>query len=194
MAGAGGAITGTGGQPPITKAFCAADASPVQPREALPYLATRGFLPTQWMNPTQLGLENCLVSSPAHVASNDYCHTFTYKAAETPAPASIGWSRQFDPNYLHPPVCLADGATFVNFWARAESSPIKITFSAQGAASVSYTLTTAWKQYQVPVAGAKYNTDASGLELGFAWSVAAQATAAKFSIDHIEWVNTGALP
>lgn len=136
---------------------------------------------------------NCATNSPAHVTANDYCHTFTYTPDQAvPTLASVSWSRQFDPNYLHPPVCLQDGATYVTFWARAEGSQAQVAFSAQGTTTVTITLTTTWTQYQIPTTGVKYNTDESGLEVGFKWSVQPQLSTLKFSIDHIVWVKTGA--
>lgn len=204
--GTGGATAGSGGDAagaaPTAGApigFCSPMATPVQTREALPYLATKGFIPSAYENNTTITTVDCAAgtTAPPHVAMNDLCQNYTVTPdMVTPAYAGIGWVRQFDPQYKHPPVCIADGVTFVNFWAKGAAGGEKITVTAQGADETEVTLTTAWAQYQIPMAGKIYNLDAEGVELGFYWKYVPPALPpappVTFSIDHVTWIGGAA--
>jgi uncharacterized membrane protein YgcG len=187
----------------VPKAFCAPDNPTVQPRKTLPYPATEGFIPSGYDSAalTQIGQVKCTAGeqSAAHVnadAAHDLCSVFTYTPdAVAPSYAGVRYIRMFDTMFTHAPVCIADGVTYVNFWAKGAAGGEKVTFTAQGAAEIEFPLTNAWKQYQIPMTGVVYNTDATGVELGFYWKVVppvgGTAVLTKFYVDHIEWVNTG---
>ncbi len=174
-------------------------ATPVQPREALPYLATKGFIPSAYENSTTIKAVDCTAgtTAPPHVAMNDLCQTYTVTPDTVmPVYSGIGWVRQFDPGYKHPPVCIADGVKSVSFWAKGTAGGEKITVTAQGADEMEVTLTTAWTEYKIPMDGKIYNLDAEGVELGFYWKyvppVMPPAPPVSFTIDHVTWIGDAA--
>jgi hypothetical protein len=87
---------------------------------------------------------------------------------------------------------LADGATKVTFQARGAMGGEQVTFSAAGAAEIPFTLTAAWKQYALPLAGIQYNTPADGVDSGFFWKVAPPTPGGQpvtFFIDDIQIIK-----
>ncbi len=201
-ADAGGAPgAGAGGAPIVIPPFCDPTAMPVQPRLPLPFTVNTAFIPSNYQNiGNALGNVECPAGDRAPGAIGQcrkWSYTMPQDPAAPPAYVGVGYVRKFDDNYTHPPVCIADGATNVNFYAKGAVGGEKITVTAQGAAEVEVTLTTAWALYQIPLTGVLYNTDSttSGAELGFFWKIIPATAGAAlpvetFSIDSIQWVGT----
>jgi hypothetical protein len=166
-----------------------------QTKSPLPYTVNDGFVPSLWQgdyaaisNPAGVQPDACAARSAGAVGA---CSTWRFTPnAVTPAWAGVGWSRVFDAQYTHPPVCIAAGATKVTFQARGAAGGEEVTFSAAGAAEIPFTLTNAWKQYSIPLAGVTYNTAADGVDSGFFWKVAPPTPAGgavTFFVDDIQF-------
>jgi len=93
----------------------------------------------------------------------------------------------------HAPLCLADGATAITFYAKGAVGGEVVGFAGGTAASMDVTLTADWKLYTIPLSGVQYNTDAMGLTDGFFWKIApAAGTTAvleTFFVDDIQYVG-----
>ena len=104
----------------------------------------------------------------------------------------MSWSKVWDAQYTHAPVCVADGATKLTFQARGTVGGEQVTFSGVGAAEVPFTLTAAWKEYEISLVGVQYNTAADGVDSGFFWK-AGPATPAgapvTFFVDDIQMIK-----
>ena len=199
-AGAPGA--GAAGAPAPPKAFCDPTNATVQPRLPLPFVANTAFISSDYQNiGTALGNVACADNDRAPGAIGQcrkWSYTVPQDVAAPPAYVGVGYVRKFDAGFTHPPVCLADGATYVNFYAKGAVGGEKITVTAQGAPEIEVTLTTSWALYQIPLAGVVYNTDADGVDLGFFWKIIPATMGGvlppeTFQIDSIQWVNTGAV-
>ncbi|HXK18979.1 MAG TPA: hypothetical protein VNG33_14305, partial [Polyangiaceae bacterium] len=161
----------------------------------LPYTVNDGFQPSGWQGdigaisvPTGVQPDACA----ARVANAvGICSVWRFTPnAVTPAWAGVTWSKMWDAQYTHPPVCLAAGATKVTFQARGAAGGEVVTFSAAGAAETAFTLTNAWKAYSISLVGVAYNTDADGVDSGFFWKVAPPTPAGgavTFFIDNIQF-------
>jgi hypothetical protein len=87
---------------------------------------------------------------------------------------------------------LAAGATKLTFQARGAAGGETVTFSGAGGPEVPFTLTNAWKQYEVSLAGVDYNTPAEGVPAGFFWKVAPptpNGAAVTFFVDDIKIIK-----
>lgn len=190
-AGSGTAGTpATGGTGPVT-AYCDSAA-----KSPLPYTVNEGFQPSGWQGDT-----TAVSAAPANpngcaaraAGSVGDCTTWKFTPnATTPLWAGVTWSKMWDANYTHPPVCLAAGATKVTFQAKGALGGETVTFSAAGAAETPFTLTNAWKEYAVPLNGIEYNTFADGVTSGFFWKVAPttpNGAPVTFFIDDIQFVK-----
>ena len=196
--GTGGAAIGNGGSPPLGPPFCDPSAIPLQRRTPLPYAATDGFIGSGYQgNPAAITYSSCPLNDRAPGGVGQ-CNRWTYTPPETADEwVGVGYYRMWDAFYTHPPVCLADGVTFVEFYAKGAVGGEKVLFTAQGAADYEFTLTDAWQRYQIPMAGVVYNTATSGLEMGFEWKlvgpmVGLPIPGATFQVDSIQWVGANA--
>jgi hypothetical protein len=192
--GAGGSTTagsgGTGGTAPVT-AYC-----DNQTKSPLPYTVNEGFQPSGWQGDTAAISAAPVVPNACDTraaGSVGACSVWTYTPnATTPAWAGVSWSKVWDPSYTHPPVCIAAGATKVTFQARGAKGGEQVTFSAAGALELPFTLTNAWKEYQVSLAGIQYNTPDDGVDSGFFWKVAPPTPGGApvtFFVDDIQFVK-----
>ena len=190
---AGSGTAGTpaaGGTAPVT-AYCDSVA-----KSPLPYTVNEGFQPSGWQ-----GDSTAVSAAPANpngcaaraAGSVGDCTTWKFTPnATTPLWAGVTWSKMWDANYTHPPVCLATGATKVTFQAKGALGGETVTFSAAGAAEVPFTLTNAWKEYAIPLNGVQYNTFADGVTSGFFWKVAPptpNGAPVTFFVDDIQFVK-----
>jgi hypothetical protein len=191
--GAAGTSTGgtsSGGTGPAT-AYCDTHA-----KSALPYTVNEGFQPSGWQGDTTAvsAAPVAPLACDARVAGSvGICSTWTFTPnAAAPAWAGVSWSTVWDANTTHEPVCLAAGATKITFQARGAQGGEVVTFSGAGAAEVPFTLTSAWKEYQISLTGVQYNTFAAGVTSGFFWKVAPPTPAGApvtFFIDDIQFVK-----
>ncbi len=165
-------------------------------KSPLPYTVNDGFQPSGWQG------DITAISSPT--VAPDPCASRTAGAvgicshwrftpnATTPAWAGVAWSKVFDANFTHDPVCVADGATKLTFQARGAVGGELVTFSGAGAAEVPFTLTAAWQEYQISLVGVQYNTAADGVDSGFFWK-AGPATPGgapvTFFVDDIQFIQ-----
>ena len=197
-AGAPGAGTGGAFVPP--KPFCAPDATPVQTRAPLPFETTTSFIGAGYQgSPTAIKFTDCAAGERGPGAIGQCAKWAVSVPTDGAVYVGVAYQRNFEPSkpggYIHPPVCIADGVTFVNFYAKGAVGGEKVTFTAEGAAEIEFTLTNAWKLYQIPMAGVVYNTDVDGVDMGFFWKVVAPTggtvPATSFAVDSIQWVNTG---
>jgi hypothetical protein len=196
---AGTATAGTGGSviTPVDP-FCKG-----KTLEALPYTVNTGFIPFIW-GPDAAGIAEMKVGdqiTPAPAA--DFCKTDRVPGSKgtcwmwqwtpadpTPTPSFVVYVRQFDANYTHPEVCLADGAKYVSFYARGQNGGEVVTVGSSEAADVKITLTADWKVYSIPLDGVTYNSFGSGFEKGFSWKIEPPAVKSLFWIDNIQVVKT----
>jgi hypothetical protein len=192
--GTGGTATagssGTAGTAPVT-AYC-----DNQPKSPLPYTVNDGFQPSGWQGDTGAISAAPVVPNACDAraaGSVGTCSVWTYTPnATTPAWAGVSWSKVWDPGYTHPPVCIAAGATKITFQARGAAGGEQVTFSGAGAAEVPFTLTNAWKEYAIPLAGVQYNTADDGVDSGFFWKVAPPTPGGApvtFFVDDIQFVK-----
>jgi hypothetical protein len=188
-AAAGTPNAGTGGTGPVGP-YCDS-----QTKSPLPYTVNDGFIPSAWQGdyasitiPAGVQPDACAARTGGAVGT---CSVWRFTPnAVTPAWAGVGWSRVFDAQYTHPPVCIAAGATKVTFQARGAAGGEQVTFSAAGAAEIPFTLTNAWQEYSVPLAGVTYNTSVDGVDSGFFWKVAPPTPAGgavTFFVDDIQF-------
>ncbi len=143
----------------------------------------------------QIAAADCADRAPGMIGK---CFKYTYTPAATPTWAGVAFILGYTGfgTAGHAPVCLADGATYINFYAKGAVGGEMVTFSAEGTANLELTLTNTWTLYQIPLTGVAYNSFASGLATGFFWKVVPPTTGtapvASFQIDSVQYVNTGA--
>jgi len=188
---AGGTSAGTSGTGPVG-AYC-----DNQTKLPLPYTVNDGFQPSGWQGditalsvPTGVVPDGCAVRV-ANAVGICTVWRFTPNAA-APAWSGVTWSKMWDAQYTHPPICLATGATKVMFQARGAQGGEVVTFSAAGAAETPFTLTNAWKAYSISLVGVTYDTAVDGVDSGFFWKVAPPTPAGApvtFFIDDIKFSN-----
>lgn len=200
-AGAGGTTTVT------TYPFCSPMATPVQTRVPLPLAATTVFTPSGYEGGDatmsgggQIKRTDCADRSPQAIGA---CSTWTYTPAAAVAatpPNSSTWAGvayilgyQSFGSAGHDPICLADGATAVTFYAKGLAGGEVVTFSAAGAMEQPFTLTNTWALYTIPISGVQYNTDAMGLTDGFFFKIGPASTTdtkvVAFEVDDIQYVG-----
>jgi hypothetical protein len=167
-----------------------------QAKSPLPYTVNEGFQPSGWQGDiTAISVPtvtpDACAARPAGAVGICSKWRFTPNAA-APAWAGVSWSKVWDGNYTHPPVCLQSGATKVTFQARGAMGGEQVTFSAAGAAEIPITLTNAWQEYEVPLGGVQYNTPDDGVDSGFFWKVAPPTPAGApvtFFVDDLQFVQ-----
>ncbi|HVY30346.1 MAG TPA: hypothetical protein VHB79_27500 [Polyangiaceae bacterium] len=188
--GGGSGTAGTGGTGVVAN-YCDSQA-----KSPLPFTVNDGYQPSGWQGdfaaisvPTVQ--PDACAARPANAVGT--CSVWRYTPnAVTPAWSGVAWSRVWDANYTHPPVCLAAGATKLTFQARGAAGGEVVTFSGAGGPEVPFTLTNAWKQYEVSLAGVVYNTPADGVPAGFFWKVAPPTpnnAAVTFFVDDIKIIK-----
>jgi hypothetical protein len=208
----GGGDTGTAGTFGIagtsaggalnTAPFCSPSATPVQPRAPLPLAVTTVFTPSgyeggdQGMNGNgQIATGACTDRAPGAIGK---CASYTWTPATPPTWAGVAYIRGYQGfgSTGHDPICLADGATAITFYAKGAVGGETVGFAGGTAPSQDFVLTTTWTLYTIPLSGLTYNTDATGLEDGFFWKIAPPATgtavAETFYVDDIQFVGTPA--
>jgi hypothetical protein len=166
----GSPTAGTGGTGVVVGPYC--DTATKSP---LPYTVNDGFQPSGWqgdfaaISVPAVNPDACASRAPGSVGT---CSVWRFTPnATVPAWAGVAWSKVWDAMYTHPPVCIASGATKVTFQARGATGGEVVTFSAAGAAEIAFTLTNAWQEYSIPLAGVQYNTADDGVDSGFFWKV-----------------------
>ena len=167
-------------------------------KSPLPYTVNEGFQPSGWqgdnaaISAAPVAPDNCAAAARTAGAVGN-CSTWRYTPSATaPLWAGVAWSRVWDANTTHEPVCLAAGATKITFQARGAAGGEKVTFSAAGAAELQFTLTNAWKEYEIPLAGVVYNTPSEGVSSGFFWKVVPptpNGAPVTFFVDDIQFVK-----
>jgi hypothetical protein len=178
--GSGGdAAGGLGGAAPVP--YCEG-----RTQAALPYTVVNGFQPSDWTSATEItvptGSTLCDVRYPGAVGN---CTRWTYTPdVGNPTPAWVTWTRVWDPQYIHPPVCLPANVTSVTFVAKGASGGEVIYVGALGLPVVPCTLTTSWQPFTFPISIANPNTPADGVDAPFLWE-AQSASAETFAIDNI---------
>jgi hypothetical protein len=184
----GSGTAGTGGSPP-TGPYC--EGKTLSP---LPYTVNDGFQPSGWQGDfAAISAANITPDGCAQRSANPVgaCSAWRYTPnAVTPAWAGVSWSKVWDAQYTHPPVCIANGATKVTFQAKGAVGGEQIIASAAGAQEYPFTLTNAWAEYSISLAGVTYNSYAEGVASGFFWKVAPPTPAGgavTFFIDDIKF-------
>jgi hypothetical protein len=107
----------------------------------------------------------------------------------TPRPGRPNWGYE-------PAIALAPGATRLSFYAAAAEPGLTVTFQAgtdRDAFAVELTqeLTTAWKQYAIPLDGVRYGWNLFG---AFAWMIKDTSKPATFYLDSIVWEGSAPPP
>jgi hypothetical protein len=193
--------TGTAGTPPIVVVppYCE-DKTPAP----LPFEVTTAFYESAWQGdftqisvPADLAMNACDdANRPAdHVGG---CSKWRYTPAATGATwAAVAWVNRADDKFTHEPVCLAEGAKGISFYARGVKGGEIISVGGAGALEVAFTLTADWKKYYLPLDGVDYNNAKQGLPSGFSWKVdpaepAELTPITEFFIDSIQVVSTDA--
>lgn len=184
----GSGTAGTGGSPP-TGPYC--QGKTLSP---LPYTVNEGFQPSGWQGDfAAISAANITPDGCAQRSANPVgaCSAWRYTPnAVTPAWAGVSWSKVWDAQYTHPPVCIANGATKVTFQAKGAVGGEQIIASAAGAQEYPFTLTNNWQEYSVSLTGITYNSYAEGVASGFFWKVAPPTPAGgavTFFIDDIKF-------
>jgi hypothetical protein len=142
----------------------------------LPYTVTSGFVASGYTGGDantsgggQLSQATCPAGDRAPGAIGK-CTAFTYTPVSPPTWAGIAYLTGAGFGQPGTPVCLADGATAVTFYAKGKAGGESVTFTAQSGAEATFVLTTTWTQYSVTVTPG-YSTDAAGLVEGFFWKM-----------------------
>jgi hypothetical protein len=165
-----------------------------KPLDPLPYPVKTGFQPSGWSegppvisNPTDLAFDAC-TTRVAGADAIGACSKWRYTPAAVPAAAWVIWSLQWEPNFRHPNVCLAEGATAIAFCARGVAGGEKIQVGGAGVPESEITLTNEWALYKVPLTSPDYNSFESGVPSGFDWKVvpAVAPTIIEFFIDKLQ--------
>jgi len=193
--GTAGTGAGTAGTPAAGGSAAGTAYCDTHTKSPLPYTVNEGFQPSVWQGDLT-AISGAVVPNACDAraaGSVGICTPWRFTPnATTPAWAGVAWSRIWDPGYIHDPVCLAAGATKITFQARGAAGGEQVTFSAAGAAEVPFTLTNAWTEYQIPLAGVVYNTPAEGISSGFFWKVAPptpNGAPVTFFVDDIQFVK-----
>jgi len=177
--GAGGAAAGASGAAGAggaTGPYCSQPGAKVG---TLPYVTTTSFIGSDYQpngGGLQIGSAACTHYDAACGTDNKndgpcgQCTTWTYTPNATAATyAGVGYVRKFDGNYTAPQICMPATAKAITFYAKGALGGEQVTFTAQGAQELPFTLTTTWTKYTLPLTGV-YNTD-TGVEQGFYWKV-----------------------
>jgi len=126
---------------------------------------------------------------PAEANAVGTCAEWTYKPAATnPTPSKLQW-RSDPATTTYAPTCLAPGMTRVTFAAKGAVGGEKLTFGASQATPQVITLTNAWAQYSISLAGVNYNSDSIGLQPAFFWQTDPANGKIRFAVDDIKYVN-----
>ncbi|HYQ04658.1 MAG TPA: hypothetical protein VER96_38555 [Polyangiaceae bacterium] len=126
---------------------------------------------------------------PAEANAVGTCAEWTYKPATTnPTPSKLQW-RSDPATTTYAPTCLAAGMTRVTFAAKGAVGGEKLTFGASQATPQVITLTNAWAQYSISLAGVNYNSDSVGLQPAFFWQTDPANGTIRFAVDDIKYVN-----
>ncbi|HWZ90948.1 MAG TPA: hypothetical protein VNW92_18935, partial [Polyangiaceae bacterium] len=140
----------------------------------------------------QIAAGACTDRSPTMIGG---CSKYTYTPATPATWAGVAYNRGYNGfgSTGHAPVCLADGATAITFYAKGAVGGEVVGFSGGTAMAQTITLTNAWALYTISVSGLQYNTDATGLEDGFFWKVAPVGSVGvltSFYVDSIQYVGS----
>ncbi|HEX3774605.1 MAG TPA: hypothetical protein VHV51_09085 [Polyangiaceae bacterium] len=195
-----GTFTGTAGTGTVTPPpFCSPTATPVQPRVPLPFAVTTAFTPSGYeggdpgMNGGgQIAAGMCTDRAPGAIGS---CAKYTYTPTTPATWAGVAYIRGYQGfgSTGHAPLCLADGATSITFYAKGAVGGEVVGFAGGTAMGQDFTLTADWAMYTIPLGAAAYNTDADGLDDGFFWKIAPAAgstpTVETFYVDDIQFVG-----
>ncbi len=193
--------TTTGGTAPVTQPFCSPMANPVQPRAPLPLAVTPVFTPSGYEggDPGQNGNSQITTAdcgaARAPGTSIGKCTTITYTPATPVTWAGVAYILGYGGfgSAGHMPICLADGATAITFYAKGAVGGEVVGFSGGAATAIDVTMTNDWKLYVIPLSGVQYNTDAMGLTDGFFYKFAPAAGTTPapetISIDDIEYIG-----
>lgn len=191
---AGTATAGTGGDPPAPVAYCS-----THTLEALPYDISKGFKSSGY-GPDATSILQIQQDGNVTTPPTNYCMTaratgavgdcsmWRFTPATVPTYAYVAWSRNWDAHTMKDPVCLADGAKAVIFYARGVKGGEKIIVAGSGQMTdTEVTLTAAWKQYSFSIDGISYNDFTTGLPPAFSWKIvpAAGDAVTEFFIDNI---------
>jgi hypothetical protein len=196
-AGAAGAATaGTGGVI-VTAPYCEG-----KTLTALPFNVQSAFFPSAWQGdfsqiaiPEEPTVDACADRAEGALGDENRCSAWRYTPNATAASwAAVAWSTYAEPNFTHPPVCLAAGATAVTFFARGVAGGEKLSVAALGAQEMVIELTDEWERYEIPLAGVEYNSFDVGVKTGFSWKVdpatpPAVTPVTEFFIDSIQVVS-----
>jgi hypothetical protein len=123
------------------------------------------------------------------------CTKYTYTPATPATWAGVAYILGYQGfgSAGHMPICLADGATALTFYAKGAVGGEIVGFAGGTAAAMDVTLTADWKLYTIPLSGVQYNTDNMGLTDGFFWKIApaagTTAVAETFYVDDIQYVG-----
>lgn len=200
-AGTAAGTAGTGGTPPVVVVppFCEGKTP-----DPLPFEVTTAFYESAWQGDfTQITAVPATDNTPDPCAADQRtagakggCSRWRYTPAVAGATwAAVAWVNMADANFTHPPVCLATGATRISFYARGKVGGEVISVGGGSANEVAITLTTEWKEYEVPLEGVQYSTPNGVAPNGFSWKVdppiaPAVAPIVEFFIDNIHYVTT----
>ncbi|HEX4405638.1 MAG TPA: hypothetical protein VH560_12460 [Polyangia bacterium] len=207
---AGASPTGTAG---AGTAGAAVDAGVPQPPMmlSLPFNVSDHFAPTGFMGDgvaagsitMTTDVTACAGEPAAAMAGN--CYAVTYQPQPIVAPAPSTWGGVYwqypDNNWgTLPPDTVATGAQSITFYAKGKNGNESVTFQAGGitntiSATTPYTdtftvrqtfsLTTAWTKYTLPLTGLTYSGGVLG---GFAWvATATNANPIVFFVHGIVW-------
>jgi hypothetical protein len=192
-AGMGAAGMGAAGAPPPSAA-------------ALPMTVSDHFRPTGGMGDgavvgsVTFGTDAAACAGEPAAANVGTCYAVTYNPQPIAAGAPSTWAGFYwqypDNNWgTSDPQLVASGAKAITFYAKGVAGGEKITFKAGGingtpfsdAFSIenTFTLTTGWKQYSLPMTNLTYGGGVLG---GFCWvATATNATPIKFVLHGIVW-------
>lgn len=192
----GAAGSSAGGSPASGGSGSASAYCDTHAKSALPYTVNEGFQPSGWQGDTTAVSAAPIAPKACDarvVGAVGTCSTWTFTpSAAVPTWAGVAWSTMWDATTTHEPVCIATGATKITFQARGAQGGEVVTFSGAGAAEIPFTLTNAWKEYQISLTGVQYNTFAAGVTSGFFWKVAPPTPAGApvtFFVDDIQFVK-----
>ncbi|HEY4104976.1 MAG TPA: hypothetical protein VGM44_13855, partial [Polyangiaceae bacterium] len=190
---------GTGTITPPPAPFCSPSAMPVQTRVPLPFAVTTAFTPSGYeggdpgMNGGgQIAAGACTDRAPGAIGN---CAKYTYTPTTPATWAGVAYIRGYQGfgSAGHAPLCLADGATSIAFYAKGAVGGEVVGFSGGTATGQDFTLTASWALYTIPLGAATYNTDVDGLDDGFFWKIAPAAgstpTVETFYVDDIQFVG-----
>jgi hypothetical protein len=185
----------------VTAPFCSPTATPVQTRAPLPLAVTTVFTPSGYEGGDpgqngggQIATVDCGADRAPGTAIGK-CAKYTYTPATPATWAGVAYILGYSGfgSAGHAPLCLADGATGITFYAKGAVGGEVVGFAGGTAPSQDFTLTADWKLYTIPLSGVQYNTDAMGLTDGFFWKIAPAAgstpAVTTFFVDDIEYIG-----